>query len=108
MSKEWNESNFFSTAQQMRENILKSNNPKKYIEVQILCEIVSQVFLTGKLPSNLKFTPPPKLPREEFHASVCKILKKLGLKYELSKKFVSTSCINTYYNYTASEKNNRS
>ena len=99
---EW-EKAFFEKAYVLRDNIKKSNSSEANLNLSILAQIVEQVFLSAGIPDVLLLSPVPRYSRNAFYNAVKKVFKKLGIKYELSRKIISSS--DTKVNYAYVDRN---
>ena len=95
---EW-EKAFFEKAHTLRNNIKKSDNPEASLYLSILAQIVEQVFRFSGIPDVLLLSPVPRYSRNAFYNAVKKVFKKLGIKYELSRKIISSSDTKINYAY---------
>ncbi len=98
---EWNEKNFLGQACALRNELSNSDSELKEIELNVLSQIVAQVFSEGgTLPTSFTLTPYPRRSHSEFFESVDIIFSNLGFKYTRSRQFIATHTTQNDYFYT--------
>lgn len=98
---EWNEKNFFDKACALRKELSNSDSELKDIELQVLSQIVEQVFFEGgTLPTSFTLTPYPRRSHSEFFEAVDTVFSHLGFTYTRSRQFIATHTTQNDYLYT--------